>query len=625
MTNRMRLGTLSSCLFAILQTSVGVGAQETSLAERYDKRETMVAMRDGTQLFTQVYTPKDRSRPHPVMLFRTPYGIGDYGPTVRRSVLGPSKLFSDAGYVFVYQDVRGKFQSEGTFVVMQPVASRLDGPEHVDETTDTWDTVQWIVENVEGHNGRVGMWGISYPGWQTVMGMIDAHPALKAVSPQASPADMYIGDDFHHNGAFRLMYTFHWLSGNASTREGRSTQRSARFDYGTNDGYRFFLDLGPVRNVDARYFHERVPTWNEYMEHGTYDAYWQRQAVLQHLGDVRPAVLHVAGWFDAEDFYGPMEIYRATERGRTPNESSLVVGPWRHGGWARETGESLGEIPFGSQTAHFYQENVEFPFFEHHLRDGADPNLPEALVFETGSNVWRRYAQWPPQAATTRRLYLHARGRASFEKPTQPGGADEFASDPANPVPWSAEKRTTQGHTWMIEDQRFCDGRDDVLVYRTDPLPRDVVIAGPILAKLQTSTTGKDADWIVKLIDEYPAETTERSAMSGESLAGFQMLLAGEVMRAKFRNSFQSPEPVVPGEITPIAFDLRDRYHRFRKGHRIMVQIQSSWFPVIDRNPQTFCDIYHVGEDAFQTATHRVHRSRHAASHLELLTLPAGS
>jgi hypothetical protein len=619
-----RIRRAATALALAFAAASAAAQQPFDTRANYLKREVAIPMRDGVELFTQIYEPRDRSRAHPIMLFRTPYGIQFYGPQLNRLTLGPSPLFTRSGYIFVYQDVRGKFRSEGEFEVMNPVYSKLDSPDRTDETTDTRDTIDWLLANVENHNGRAGMWGISYPGWQTVMGAIDAHPAMKAVSPQASPSDMFIGDDFHHNGAFRFMYTFHWLASNAATRAGPSAERqSARFDYGTDDGYAFFLDLGPVSNVDRRYFHGQVPTWNEYMEHGVYDDYWKRQNVLQHMKDIRPAVLNVAGWFDAEDFYGPTSIYYEIEKNDADNKSILVVGPWLHGGWARGRGDSLGEVRFGSATSTYYQNEIEFPFFEHYLKDAGEFTLPEAIVFETGANQWRRYDDWPPPGVESRNLYLREDGGLSFDAPTAAGGFDEFIGDPANPVPWSTEKRTTQGHTWMIEDQRFAAERDDVLVYQTPPIEEDILIAGSIVASLQFSTTGTDADWIVKLIDVYPDDARETSATNDRPMGGFQMLLAGEVFRSKFRNSFETPEPLTPGEVTRIEFDLRDKYHRFRRGHRIMVQVQSAWFPVIDRNPQRFVDIYRAAEADFQAATHRVHRAPGAASHIKLNVMPA--
>ncbi len=604
-------------------------ARAQVLADEYLKSEVMIPMRDGVELFTQIYEPLDAGGEQlPILMKRTPYGIGFYGEEVRRPVLGPSAVFNPSKYIYVHQDVRGKFRSQGEFEVMKPVYSQLVGPDETDEATDTYDTIEWLLENVPDHNGRVGQWGISYPGWQTAMGMIDAHPAMKASSPQASPSDMFIGDDFHHNGAFRLMYTFSWLSSYAAVREGQSENENRQFDYGTTNGYDFFLDLGPIVNVNRRYFHERVPTWNEYMEHGSYDAYWKSHNLLPHMRDITPTVLNVAGWFDAEDFYGPMSIYYEIERNDPANKSVLVVGPWSHGGWAGSAGTSLGDIPFDQPTGQFYREEIEFPFFEGVLKGDGTHDLPEALVFETGANEWRRFDHWPPTDARPASLYLRADGGLAFDGPSGDavaGAFDEFTSDPAHPVPFSATPGTHQGHVWMVEDQRFASERDDVLVYQTPPLEEDVVVAGPLIANLFVSTTGTDADWIVKLVDVFPGDSPASVQPVGEGERGFEMLVGGEVMRGKFRESSEQPRPFVPGEVTQVRFDLRDKFHRFRKGHRIMVQIQSSWFPVIDRNPQSFVDIYHAEAEAFQIAQHRVHRAPEAASRIEVQLLPASS
>jgi putative CocE/NonD family hydrolase len=601
------------------------GRRYAYVLEHYDKKEYLVPMRDGVKLFTQVYSPVDRSRTYPILLRRTPYGIAPYGENNYRPSPGPSWLFAEEGYIFVYQDSRGQFKSEGEFVVMRPHNPEKTSPRDTDESSDTYDTIEWLLANIPNHNGRVGQWGISYSGWYAVMGMIDAHPALKASSPQASPADMWIGDDFHHNGAFRLMYTFDWLAGSARVRSGPAGTSAGRFRYGTPDGYQFFLELGPILNVDRKYFQETVPTWNDYVAHGDYDEFWKKQNVLPHLKNIRHPVLHVASWFDAEDFFGPMSIYREVEANNPVNKSTLVVGPWQHGGWASTDGDVLGNIRFGVKTGVDYREKVELPFFNFYLKDKGTLDLPEALVFETGSNRWVSYDRWPPRQTEAKKLYLRAEGKLSFEPPPESGdrAADSYTSDPRKPVPWSSEIRTTQGHLWMVEDQRFAARRPDVLVYQSDVLTEDVTIAGPIIADLFVSTTGTDADWVVKLIDVYPSDAPDpRANPTNVRMGDFQMLLAGEVFRSKYRTSFEKPEPLTPNTVTEIAFDLRDRNHRFLKGHRIMVQVQSTWFPLIDRNPQIFTDIYKAREEDFRSAVHSVHRSSLHPSHLKLNVIP---
>lgn len=611
-------------IMMLLVSSVFLAQETYDIKASYTKTEYMIPMRDGVKLFTQVYIPKDKSQKYPILLFRTPYSAGYYGPDNYRRYLGPNKDYAREGFIFVYQDVRGKFKSEGEFVVMRPHKKVKRGPKDTDESSDTYDTIEWLLKNIPNHNGRVGQWGISYPGWQTVMGMIDAHPALKASSPQASPSDMWIGDDFHHNGAFRLMYTFGWLSWNAQTRKGPAEERVKPFDYGTPDGYRFFLELGPIANVNRRYFNFQVPTWNEYMEHGDYDEYWKVQNVLQHLDNIKHPVLNVAGWFDAEDFYGPMSIYYTIEEKNPDNKSILVVGPWLHGGWARMDGDSLGDIRFKLKTGVYFRKKVELPFFNYHLKDKGELNLPEVLVFETGSNRWKTYDEWPPKEVAEKNLYFQANGKLSFTPLTEKSDLahDSFISDPNKPVPFSVKIMRRQGHLWMVEDQRFAARRPDVLVYQSGVLTEDITIAGPIIASLYVSTTGTDADWIVKLIDVFPGDAPDNEPNPCNVRMGdYQMLLAGEVFRSKYRNSFERPELLVPNKVTKIEYDLRDRCHTFLKGHRIMVQVQSTWFPVIDRNPQKFVDIYHAEESDFQRATHRVYRSAKYSSHLKIRVL----
>lgn len=597
------------------------GERYAYVLKHYTKHEYMIPMRDGVKLYTQVYTPNDTKEKYPILLWRTPYSIGHYEPNNYRDRLGPNHQHAVEGFIFVCQDVRGKFKSEGDFIVMKPHITNKKSTQDTDESSDTYDTIDWLLKNIPNHNGRVGQWGISYPAWQTVMGMIDAHPALKASSPQASPSDMYIGDDFHHNGAFRLMYTFSWLAGSARPRKDPTAKRPPPFDYGTSDGYQFFLDIGPIANVNKKYFHNEIPTWNQYMEHGNYDEYWQQQGVLQHLDNITHPVLNVAGWFDAEDFYGPMTIYYTLEKKNSDNKSTLVVGPWLHGGWARMDGDVLGDIQFGEKTGVYFREKVELPFFLYHLKGKGKLDLPEALVFETGSNQWKSYDQWPPNSTAEKNLYFHAHGKLSFSPPVKESkkAVDSYTSDPDNPVPWSTEKQTRQGHLWMVEDQRFAAKRPDVLVYQSNVLSKNITIAGPIIASLYVSTTGTDADWIVKLIDVYPESSPGKKLTSTDAkMSGYQMLLAGEVFRSKYRKSFEKPEPMVPNQVTEIKFDLRDKCHCFLKGHRIMVQVQSTWFPVIDRNPQKFTDIYHTKKEDFQKAVHKVYRSKKLPSHLKL-------
>ncbi len=603
---------------ALLSGAASAQAPAFDVKANYIKRDYMVPMRDGVKLFTIIYTPRDTTRSYPIMLFRTPYSIRPYEPEVYKAVLGPSAEFDRDGYVFVFQDARGKFRSEGEFEVMKPFKPTKSGPKDVDESSDTYDAIEWLLANQRGHNGRVGMWGVSYPGWQVVMGMMNAHPALKAASPQASPSDMFIGDDFHHNGAFRLMYAFSWLSGNARTRTEPGTAAGRGFSAGTPDGYRFFMDAGAPARIDSLYFQGTVPAWNDFMQHPNYDQYWKAQNVLKDLGTV-PAdlpILNVAGWFDAEDFYGPTSIYYTLEKLHPKNRSVIAIGPWLHGGWNSTLGDQLGNIRFGSQTSRHFQTEIQFPFFQCHLKDRCGPPLPEATVFETGGNAWRTYDVWPPKMAAQRKLYFHPNGKLSF-LPPQAAGFDEYVHDPNKPVPFSAEIRTTNGHLWMIEDQRFAATRPDVLVYESDPLTEDVTIGGPILANLFASTSGTDADWVVKLIDVLPGNTPNNEPNpAGVRMGHFQMLLAAEVFRSKYRESYEKPVPMAPGQVTHIEFDLRDRYHTFKKGHRIQVQVQSSWFPVIDRNPGTFTDIYHARPSEYRKTTQRIYRSPAQPSHL---------
>ena len=576
----------------------------------YVKREVYIPMRDGVKLFTIVYSPKETTARYPILMTRTAYGIGPYGADNYRTVLGPNNGFAKESYVFVYQDTRGKFKSEGEFIHHVPYARGATKP---NESTDTWDTIDWLVKNVANNNGRVGQWGISWDGWEVSMGMIGAHPALKASSPQAPPQDQFLGDDYHSGGAYQLMYGFNWMSTNARARVAPNERDTERFDYGTPDGYRFFLEMGSAANA-LRYFADDVPTYKDHMAHGTYDEYWQARNVPKDLENVNHPVLIVAAWFDAQDFYGPFRMYRAMKEKNPANKTSLVVGPWLHGGWARGDGSSLGRIEFGSKTAEHYRTTIELPFFNFYLKDKGRLNLGEAIVFETGGNRWHTYPAWPPKGTRARNVYLQANGGLSFDAPSvrSDDAFDDYVSDPAKPVPYTAEITTTEGHLFMVEDQRFVWGRPDVLVYQTPPLAEDLTIAGPIDVSLNVSTTGTDGDWVVKMIDVYPGNLPA-------PMGHFQMLLAGDILRAKFRNSMSKPESMVPNQPAKLAFTLGDKYHTFLKGHQLMVQVQSSWFPMFDRNPQTFVDIYHAKDSDYRKATHKVFRSATLPS---FVTLP---
>lgn len=601
----------SGCTAAIRQTAP---SDAFDVAAHYVKTEVLIPMRDGVKLFTSIYAPRDTSRPYPIMLNRTPYSCAPYGEGYRQRI-GPSDEMMRDGYIFVFQDVRGRYMSEGEFVNMRPHNPDKRGQD-IDESSDAYDTIAWLLANVPNNNGRVGMWGISYPGFYAAAGMIDAHPALKAVSPQAPIADWFIGDDMHHNGAFFLIDSFTFFSSFGQARPAPTTKSAPGFRFPTPDAYRFFLDVGSLRNVEERYFKGDIAFWTEMAAHPNYDAFWRSRNLVPHMNRVAPAVLFVGGWFDAEDLYGPLKLYASAER-RNPNVCNLLVmGPWSHGGWARSDGRRLGPIDFGQPTAEFYRREIEARFFAHHLKDAPDPELPEAYIFQTGSNEWRRYAQYPPAGLKPAKLYFHADGRLSFEPPASPSGADEYLSDPRTPVPYTNQITNRRGVTYMVEDQRFASARPDVLTYVTEPLTTPTTLTGPLEAELFVTTTGTDADFIVKLIDVFPDDTPDpEGPPPGVHLGGYQMLVRAEVMRAKFRNSFERPAPLRPGRIERVAFALQDVDHCFKPGHRIMVQVQSSWFPLVDRNPQVFLEnIFQARDDDFRRATHRIHRNaRHAS------------
>ncbi|HZS05165.1 MAG TPA: CocE/NonD family hydrolase [Blastocatellia bacterium] len=585
----------------------------------YAKSEHQIPMRDGKKLYTVVYAPKDTSQKYPILMQRTPYSAGPYGPDRYKPSIGPSPLFAQEGYIIVYQDVRGTFLSEGDFEDVRPHVPNKKTSNDIDESSDTYDTIEWLVKNVPNNNGRVGMWGISYPGFYVATALEDPHPALKAASPQAPIADWFIGDDDHHNGAFFILDSFGFNQFFGMPRPQPTEHQFRNFDFGVPDAYRFFLELGPVANAQ-NYFKGENKYWNDVNAHGTYDEFWQARNVLPHLKKVTPAVMTVGGWFDAEDLYGPLHIYQTIEKNNPKAYNVLVMGPWCHGCWAGGPGERLGNISFGQPASAWYRENVELPFFNYYLKDKGELKQPEALVFRTGANEWKSFDQWPPKDAQARNLYFHANGKLSFDPPTATTASfDEYLSDPNKPVPYTNTISIQRGTTYMIEDQRFAARRPDVLVYESAALAEDTTLAGPVTADLIISTTGTDADFIVKLIDVYPDGAAGNSPEDQDAkMGGFQMLVRGEVMRAKFRNSFSKPEPLVPNKPTEVKFALQDVHHTFKAGHKIMVQVQSSWFPLVDRNPQKFVDIYHATEADFQKATHRVYHSAKLSSHLKV-------
>ena len=620
------------CTFAMLamaQPADKKKSQEDELAEwirsNYTKFEYRIPMRDGVKLFTSVYVPKDAGQHlYPILFDRTPYTVAPYGDDQFKTSLGPSELFARSKYIFVYQDVRGKFLSEGTYEDMRPYIADKKGPKDIDEASDTWDSIDWLVKNVRYNNGRVGVWGISYPGFYSAMAAIDAHPALKAVSPQAPIADWFIGDDFHHNGALYLPHMFNFMYTFGQARPEPTTKWGDRLEHESPDGYNFFLALEPLSNVDARFYHNKIAWWDQIIQHPNYDAFWKARSTPQFLKNIKPAMLTVGGWFDAEDLWGALHTYQSASAQSPDGDVKLVMGPWFHGGWARADGDHLGNVWFNGKQSVFYREKIEFPFFEHHLKNAADPQLPKAYVFETGTNQWKRYDAWPPKQATPAALYFGPDGQLSFSKPADGSKFDEYISDPAKPVPFTTTIDTGMTREHMTDDQRQAGRRTDVLVYQTAPLTDDVTLAGPLKPELFVSTSGTDADFVVKLIDVYPGNFPDNEGNPKDvHLGDYEQLIRGELFRARFRDGYETPEPFVPNQITRVAYDMPDVNHTFRRGHRIMVQVQSTWFPLVDLNPQKFVpNIYNAEASDFQKAIERVYYSGANSSRINVLVLP---
>jgi putative CocE/NonD family hydrolase len=604
--------------FTMAQGPLVRADQPVVIKELYTKYEFRIPMRDGKRLFTAVYVPKKADGPWPILLKRTPYSVAPYGIDNYPAELGPSMLFAREGYIFAYQDVRGRWMSEGEFVNMRPHRPDKSG-QQIDESSDTYDTIDWLVKNIPNNNGKVGTWGISYPGFYVAAGMIDAHPSLKAASPQAPINDWFIGDDFHHNGALFLPHCFNFMANFGKPRpEPTKKYPYLLFDHGTPDGYDFFLRLGPLANADARYFKGEIAFWRDVAAHPNYDDFWQERNLRPHLKRIRPAVLTVGGWFDAENLFGALETFKNVELHEPPSANHLVMGPWNHGGWARGNGDSLGDIRFHVKTAVEYREQAELPFFEFHLKGKGEAKLPKAWVFETGRNQWQRLNTWPPTDAQPKVLYLNRDGQLTETAPADPSGFEEYVSDPMKPVPFYDRTHIGMAPEYMVGDNRHAARRPDVLVYQTDILPTDLTLVGPIEVRLRVSTTGTDADFVVKVIDVHPDDAPDPDPNpTGVRMGGYQQLIRGDVMRGRFRNSFAKPEPFIPHQPTDVKFTLPDICHTFRTGHRLMVQVQSTWFPLVDRNPQTFvANIFEAKPEDFRKANHRVYHDSSLRVHV---------
>ena len=592
------------------------------LRGRLTKHEVHITMRDGVRLFTSFYVPKDTSQTYPILLRRTPYNSEPSGEDRYSPALMFSADLVEEGYILAFQDVRGRYMSEGEFMDVRPHNPDKRSEKDIDESSDTWDTVDWLVENVPYSNGRVGIMGVSYPGFYATMSLPDAHPALKAVSPQAPVTNWFIGDDFHHNGAFFLMDAFSFYSSFGRPRPEPTRQGSPSFQWPNQDNYEFFLDLGPIKNVEAQFFGDSIAFWRELMSHPNYDDFWKARDPCPHLKNIEPAVLVVGGWFDAEDLWGPLNTYDAIETQNPPTtQNRLLMGPWSHGQWAFDEGDHLGNVHWGTATSEFYKQ-VERQFLSYYLKGEGTMDLAEATVYDTGAEQWLRFDAWPPPNVRERQLYFHQDGRLSFAPPTSAESYDEYVADPLRPVPYTEDVHLRRTQEYMTDDQRFAARRPDVMVYESDVLTEAVTLTGPIVADLFVSTTGTDADYVVKLIDVFPDSlrdypTNEKSV----PMAGYQMLVRGEILRGRFRNSFETPAPFVPGEVTSVSFELPDVAHTFKPGHRIMVQVQNSWFPLVDRNPQTFVNIYEAGDEDFRKATHRIYHDAQRPSGVRVLVL----
>lgn len=615
---------LSIVLALLVSFGFAQEVNEEYVKTHFQKIEHYIPMRDGTNLFTVIYVPKDKSSKYPILLNRTPYTVAPYGPEKSKSSLGSFPAMTKAGYIFVYQDVRGKWLSEGTFENVRPTKTATNGFQ-IDESSDTYDTIDWLLTHVDNNNGKVGMYGISYPGFYATAGLINSHPALKAVSPQAPVTDWFVGDDFNHGGAlflmdaFRFMYTFDAPRpvpiNNANGPKG--------FQLAHKDFYKFFMDNPTLSGLKSKYLSHTVKFWDDLAKHNTRDSFWVSRSISEQLNDVKPAVMVVGGLFDAEDTYGAFETYRQIERRNPKSNNILVAGPWYHGGWVRSAGDSFGDIQFGEKTSSYYQEQLELPFFEYYLKGKGDFKPAEANIFITGSNHWHKFSQWPPKETQQHSMYLTAEGELTQVIGTSIASEISYSSDPNKPVPFQEGIISDRSREYMIADQRFVANRPDVLVFQSAVLSEDMTLAGPVLADLFVAMTGTDADFVVKLIDVYPDSSTAVSPRNEKTvMANYQMLVRGEVLRGKFRNDFSRPEPFVPHVISHVKVNLPDVAHTFKKGHRIMVQIQHSWFPLVDRNPNQYMNIYQAKATDYIKNEHRLFFSKDAESKITFNLLP---
>jgi uncharacterized protein len=626
-------------LSALLVLSLPVFASQTPAAapdptayakEHYTKSEVRIPMRDGVELFAAIYAPKDAGAQggstYPILLCRTPYSVGPYGADAFKQVIGPSDFAMKEGFIVAYEDVRGCYMSGGEFMDMRPHIEKKSAKQ-TDESSDTWDTIDWLVKHVPGNNTRVGMWGISYPGFYASAGMIDAHPNLAAVSPQAPIADWWY-DDFHHQGAFFLPHAFNFLSGFGRPRPEPVTERHGGIDHGTRDGYEFFLHMGPLAEANQRWFKGEVAFWDEFVKHPNYDEFWKARNLQPHLKHVAPAVLTVGGWFDAEDLYGALHTYQSVEEQNPGVDNMIVMGPWAHGGWSRSDGDRLGNVSFGEKTGPYFREKIELAFFDRNLKSKFDGPPVEATMFETGRNRWRQFESWPPKAREWRFLRFGAGGTLTLEKvdapPAAQGGRDDFVSDPAHPVPFTEAIAIGMTREYMTDDQRFAARRPDVLSYQTEVLAQDLTLCGPLDAQLWVSTDHTDCDWIVKLVDVFPGSAQSPEWIDPlQSSSGYEMMVRSEVMRGRFRDGPSEPKAFEPNVPVLVRVPLQDVLHTFQKGHRVMVQVQSTWFPLVDRNPQVYLpNMYAAKESDCTKAVHTVWRQGEKSSRVLVGVLP---